>query len=303
MKKKIPIVILSFVFAIIIWSSVNISGSFYTTLRLPLKISNVRDGYGLASTYPETLTVKLKAVGWKILRLHLGRNIEYVASAGLEVGNIHIKLMNSLTDNDWVTSDVQVLDVWPSAINMKIDKLETRMLPVSPDVTIDFKEEFGLAVPVSSIPDSVMVSGTHRFLDTMKNVKTALLYYSKLDQSFSTEVELVKSPLLNIKPGKVNLHFDVQKIVEREVGEVPIRIVNLPPGRNIVILPDRISILLRGGINILGKLNTQEIYAEVNYHDIVADTVGSIRTYVKTPPNIKLVYKDPDRVKYIIKEF
>ncbi|MHC1737327.1 MAG: YbbR-like domain-containing protein [Ignavibacteriaceae bacterium] len=303
MKKRIPIIILSVLFSIIIWTSVNLSGSFYTTLRLPLKIINIRDGYGIATAIPETVTVKLKAVGWNIIGLQVRGDLEYMVSTGPETGNTRVTLLNSVPDNNWVSSYIQVIDVWPSYINLKLDKLDFKRLPVKPDISIEFKEEFGLAKSILSYPDSVNVEGTSKFLDSLKFVETVPLEFFNIDQSFSTEADIKKKPGISFKPYKVNLYFDVQKIVDREIEEIPVIIRDMPPDRSIILLPDRIDISIRGGINILGKINREEIEAYIKYSDIILDTLGSLSPRINVPKNTKVLFKKPDRVKYIIKKF
>jgi len=303
MKKRLHIIILSVVFAIIIWTSVNLSGSYYTTLQFPIRVENIHEGYGIASKLPEVVTIKLKAVGWKILGLHVRSRVDYVVSAGLETGNIKVNLLNSVTDNYWVSSEVQVLDIWPASLDIRIAKLENKIVPVKPNVSIGFKEEFGLAKPVISEPESIDVSGTAKFLDTLKFIETQPVKFEKIDQSFTTEIELSKNTALLLKPGKVKLYFDVQKIVEREITDIPIKLKNVPSDRNVVLLPDRIKISLRGGINILGKINPDEIEAVLNYTDVINDTLGSVSPRIKIPGNTILLFKSPERIKYIIKKF
>lgn len=294
---------LSVLFSIIIWISVNLSGSFYTTIQLPLRVNNIRDGYGIATTIPETVTVKLKAAGWNIIGLQLRGGIEYTVSSVLETGNIRVNLINSVPDNNWVSSDIQVLDVWPAYINLKIDKLDFKRLPVKPSISIDFKDEYGLAKSILCYPDTIDVEGTKRFLDTLRFVETVPLEFFNIDQSFSTEAEIKKNSGINVKPNRVNLYFDVQKIVDREILEIPVVIKDMPPDRSIVLLPDRIDISIRGGINILGKINREEIEAYVKYSEIISDTIGSLAPKINVPKNTKVLFKKPERVKYIIKKF
>jgi hypothetical protein len=97
--------------------------------------------------------------------------------------------------------------------------------------------------------------------------------------------------------------MDVQKIVEKEVSNVLVEIVNVPYDRNVLLILDRVSIGLRGGINVLGKMNIEKVTAGVKYSDVVMDTIGSIAPEISIPGNTELIYVKPDRLKYIIKKF
>jgi hypothetical protein len=78
---------------------------------------------------------------------------------------------------------------------------------------------------------------------------------------------------------------------------------NIPKDRSVVLIPNTINCSLRGGINILGKVNQNEISASINYGDIVYDTVGSVQPNIIIPENTRLVFIKPMRLSYIIKKF
>ncbi|MCK7524847.1 MAG: hypothetical protein MZV64_48190 [Ignavibacteriales bacterium] len=77
----------------------------------------------------------------------------------------------------------------------------------------------------------------------------------------------------------------------------------MPQDRHIVLIPNAINCSLRGGINILGKINPNEISASIDYREIVYDTLGSVQPKIVIPQNTELVFTKPVRLNYIIKEF
>lgn len=101
----------------------------------------------------------------------------------------------------------------------------------------------------------------------------------------------------------VELTIDVQRIVEKSFEGIKIEIVDLPSDRNIVLIPNTLECNLRGGINILGKINNSQISAKVNYRDIVYDTTGSIKPEIIYPENTQLFFTRPEHINYVIKKF
>ena len=77
----------------------------------------------------------------------------------------------------------------------------------------------------------------------------------------------------------------------------------MPNDRDIVLIPNNINCSLRGGINILGKINPNEISASIDYREIVYDTLGSIQPKIVIPKNTQLIFIKPVRLNYIIKKF
>ncbi len=303
MKKNLNIIILSILFSIIIWVSITLSNEYYSNLKLPVKVINLTDGYAVGSSLPESISLKLKAKGWKLIGLHLSGDLVYSISAGKDTGKVNFRLMNALTDNTWITSEVQVMDIYPGSLSIFIDKIASKRLPVKADIELKFKDGFGLSSSLKVVPDSITVYGAKRIIDTLNSVLTTEFVTGKLDNYTSFSLDLLKTPDLQYSPEQVQLTMDVQKIVEKEVNNVLVEIVNVPYDRNVLLIPDRVSIGLRGGINVLGKMNIEKVTAGVKYSDVVMDTIGSIAPEISIPGNTELIYVKPDRLKYIIKKF
>ena len=73
--------------------------------------------------------------------------------------------------------------------------------------------------------------------------------------------------------------------------------------RDIVFLPNKISVGVKGGIEFLGKVTPDQFKVSVNYRNIVSDTLGSIIPDVQLPTNLSLMYIKPERLRYIIKKY
>ena len=69
------------------------------------------------------------------------------------------------------------------------------------------------------------------------------------------------------------------------------------------IFPVKIDVVLRGGINLLGKLNSSDIKAYVDFSQALNDTLGGIEPYFEIPPFTTIIDKKPGKLEYIIKQF
>ncbi len=79
--------------------------------------------------------------------------------------------------------------------------------------------------------------------------------------------------------------------------------LDVPPDRDVILLPNKISCNVRGGIDILGKLEKDQFRAFVFYRDVVLDTLGNVIPHIEHPVNTTLKYIKPERLRYIIKKF
>ncbi|MDO8550592.1 MAG: hypothetical protein Q7S39_10655, partial [Ignavibacteria bacterium] len=126
---------------------------------------------------------------------------------------------------------------------------------------------------------------------------------SGLDTRTIEQAILKDLPGMTYDVSNVTVNLDVQKIVDKNFDNLPVSVLDIPSDREVVLLPNRISIGVRGGINILGKLNEDQLKAFVYYRDVVLDTLGNVAPYVKSPQNTSLIYTRPERLRYIIKKY
>lgn len=303
MKKNLHIVIISLFFSFLLWGSISLSKDYYITVEFPLKVINFPDGYSSGTKLPERISAKIRGDGWKLVAVNLGAESEYIISAGNDTGRKYINLFNSLSENQWLSSDMEVLDLNPDTLSLYIEKVREKKVKIEPNFNMDFKPGYGLATELDIFPDSTIVSGPASFLKNINSIPTENIQLTELDSRVVDQVTLKAYPGMTYDANYVTINLDVQKIVDKNFDNLLVTVIDIPGDREVVLLPNRISVGVRGGINILGKLNEEEIKTYVYYRDVVLDTLGSVAPHVEIPPNISLDYTKPERLRYIIKKY
>ncbi len=303
MKSKINIIILSVLFSILIWGSVTLSDQFLSSRDLDVKIVDEPSGYTCGVINPEKISVKLKAKGWQLLSLSLGAQSEYFISANNDSGIITVDPINEVDENTWLSAGLSVTEIFPRQITFVVEKTVFKKLKIEPTTDVSFIDEFGLATPIRVYPDSVLVSGPLSVLEKTTSIKTKLVELSSLDSRTKIITELEEPTGFHLEKNKVELTFDVQRIVEKDFENIKVNIEGMPKDRDVVLIPNNIDCNLRGGINIIGKIDPKEIIATVDYREIVYDTLGSVKPKIGLPNNTQLVFTKPVRLNYIIKSF
>lgn len=303
MKKNLYIIIASVLFSIIIWISIALSDDYYTTLNLPINIIDFPDGYATASRIPNEVSLRIKGDGWKLLGIELGSQEFFQVSANRDSGMISVNLLNSLEDNPWISSGMLLLDISPKNIRFVVEPTVRKKVQVIPDITLNFKEGFGLAHEITISPDSVVILGPKSAIAKTENFKTKSITLNELDKKIKLNLELETERGFYALQRFVTADVDVQRIVEKTFSNIPVKISNIPNDRDLVLIPQFINCTLRGGINVLGKMDEGLISASINYLDVVRDTLGSVIPVINVPKNLQLISIKPERLKYIIKKF
>jgi len=302
MKKNLHIVVLSVIFSIILWISISLSNDYYATVNVPVKLVNFPTGYSTATKIPDDISVKLKGQGWKLLGVNLSTKSDYTISVE-DSGKINVNLYNFLGENQWLSSDIEVIDMTPDTLSFYVEKDFMKKVAVVPDLDLNYKPGYGLATPIQVSPDSTTLYGPRSVVKNLTFVYTKRKTFEKLDDGLRGQVQLEDLPGVIYKDREVSVYLNVQKIVDKNFNDVDVQIIDLPVDREVVLLPNKISVDIRAGIDLLGKMDKSVIKAYVNYRDIVLDTLGSVVPKVDIPENTILEHIKPERLRYIIKKF
>ncbi len=303
MKKNLHVVIISVLFSIILWVSITLSNDFYATIDIPLKIVDFPQGYTTGTPLPDKVSIKIKGKGWKLIAVKLGSESDYVISAAGDSGKESVNLYNYLVENQWLSSDVEVIDILPDTLTFYVERIINRRLPVDPNLILNFKPGYGIAAPITVFPDSIIVYGPKSYVSKLTTVPTQSHEFDNLDERTVEHIPLKNLRGMTYQFSSVTVNLDVQRIVDKNFDGIPVNVHDVPRDRDVVLLPNRLTLGIRGGIEILGKLDTSDFNAYVNYSEVVLDTLGSIIPHITIPENTTLIYTKPERLRYIIKKF
>jgi hypothetical protein len=100
---------------------------------------------------------------------------------------------------------------------------------------------------------------------------------------------------------EVNLYVRVELTAEKEFQNIEIKIPDIPPDREVLLIPQMISVQLKGGVDQLSSLDNSKIIVSVDFKDLLADTSGSVKPKFTLPAGTVITSSRPEKVQYIIK--
>jgi hypothetical protein len=302
-RKKLNIFIASIIFAFILWGSISLSDIYYTNVDVKLTLYNFPQGYTTGSQLPEKIKLRVKGLGWRLVSINVGPETEFRVSVGGDSGKHNISLYDYLESNRWLLSDVEIINIYPDSLRFFVERIISRKLPVISGLGLEFKPGYGLASDIVLRPDTVVVSGPFSLLKTMKEIRTVDKSLSLLDSRTRLEVNLPVMNGIEYNTNLIEVILDIQRIVDKQFESVNVDVIDIPPRKEVVLLPNKIGFNIRGGIEILGKLQPDQFRAYVRYQTLVQDTTGSVTPILEMPKNVILQYLKPDRLRYVIRSF
>lgn len=303
MKKKIIPVSFIILLSIILWASVSLSGDYVYTIKVPIQITNMPNGYALGHISSKEVYIRVKGKGWELARVDLAGGEEFLVSANKKIGKFRTSLRNHIENNGWLTSAFQVVDISPTSVEYDIDKVISKTVHIKQNIQIEFKKDFGFASLITVSPDVIEVSGPESILRNIDTLRTDSLHLRNVSEKTILEISLEQIEGLTYSQDKCSLEFDVQKIVDKSFDDLVVEIRNVPLSKELNLFPSRISVVLRGGINTLGRLTNDSIKAYVDFWSVLRSEDDAVEPTVEIPSFTNLVDIKPRKVEYVIKQY
>lgn len=302
MKPKIITIALSTLFSIILWVYVSFSYEYTTSIRVPVKFNNIKDGYSLLSTTSKFVNISLKGQGWVLAKFSFGAETVFNLPTNEQIGIQKADTRLALSENNWISSSVGVSSITPAEITYKIEKLSYKDVAIKLDVELLVKEGYGLVNHIELSQDSIRIHGPQSLIKNIENIETKHYSFQDIDEELNTNLEIKPISYINFNQTFINAKFDIQKIVDKTFNDVPVTLTNVPSRRDLELFPPKIDITLRGGLNNLGIMTTDSIKASVNFNDAFLDTLGVVSPSIIVPEFTTLKDVRPTTLKYIIKQ-
>ncbi len=297
-------------FAVVLWCIVSLSNQYTTTIEVPLRVE-LPASQALTQPIPQSIMLTTRASGWSLLKLLATDRTECVVypprtQASDEesvVGINRTRLMAGIRTN---VPDAQQVSVVPDSLTLAIGPVATKTVPLSPEVTINTRKGFQVIGALRVDPDTVTLVGSRKALQDITAWPTQPLTLKDVHHPVRQGI-WVSDTLRGIvtpQPRSAELFADIQEVAERTFPDI--RLINRGMIRDtsmhLVLQPQRVEILVRGGAHDLSRLDPTTINAYVEVIEGV-DTSGIAYPRLVLPPglNISVVSIKPDRIHYLFR--
>jgi hypothetical protein len=303
LRKKIYIFIAAILFSFILWGSISLSDFYYTDVDLRLLLTDFPPGYTSGSNIPGNVSLRVKGQGWRLVSLNIGADSDFKVSVNGDSGQKVIGIASNLTNNRWILSELEIIDIAPDTIVFNVEKIISKKLPVVPQLNLDFKPGYGLASDIKFSPDSIFISGPAGMIRIMEQIRTKDIELASLDSKIQKVVLLPTLRGFTYSSQSVMVTLDIQRIIDRQIDNIEVEVLDIPPDKEVLLFPNKIGCSVRGGIKVLGKLSKENFKSYVYYKDVVLDTLGSVLPQIESPLNTIVLFTKPERLRYVIKSY
>ncbi len=306
-NNRIVVFLVCLTIATTLWFLNALSKDYSAEISYPVKFINSPANRFMAEKMPSKLNMEINGQGFTLLRIKM---LPFT-TIKIDVDNITKNLdsnsgtYNITTSNlipqitEQLNGEIKITKINPDVLNIVLDSLATKTVPVELDVNVDFEPQFNLKSPVSTIPKEVKITGPAILLRKISVIKTKVNIMNKLNSSFKQEIELIHPDKITVSPEKVNLLIDVEKYTEK-VLRIPIEILHKPKNAHIKIFPSELKVVFSVGLSRFENIKVSDFGASVDYDSIVKDVNYLSVNLYKKPIFIEDLRYVPERVEFLI---
>lgn len=290
-------------FAILTWVSVNMRYDYTVVQHMPVVLENLKEGKALKYPVPKYVTVRFRGNGWLITGLYLTPGLKYFIDLSSIGSENFIVTGRDLPEHVKLPFAVQLVDVKPETLLLALDDYVEKKVAILPRIVLDFHEGYGQVGPIRMMPESTTVGGAKDHIEHISSWHTAYRKFSDLRSSIDTDIPLEESINFSLltSQSRVHLEVSVQSFAEKIFSGISLTTTTPPSNREVIFIPPRIDLVVRGGIDQLSKLSSTDFDAMVNYETLLQNGTEFVTPIITAPPEVKIVSRKPEKFKFIIR--
>ena len=184
--------------------------------------------------------------------------------------------------------------VRPDSIQIVLADYKEKRVPVRPQITVDVVSGYTQVSGIIVTPPQVLVKGAVEAVDRVTEVLTSRRTYSNVADPLEITVGLWDPDPgkgLAIEPLNVTLTVDVQRIGERRLTEVPVKVLNIPENLNVIVGPSTVALTVTGGEDYLLNLDDDVVEVFIDYQTQWSPENLLVEPQVRLDKNL-LEYRD-----------
>jgi hypothetical protein len=303
-EKKLPIFIFSLLFACIAWASINLGNEFQTVIDVPVRVENVPPAKALSTPLPPRMTLKIRGTGWELLNSMLSPNVRYTIDFNKLSSSDTLFTYRNLNERISLPHGVHIFETSPETVIVRFDARMEKTVPIRPTLSVTYRTGFDLVGAVSVVPPQITIAGARSLLNAIDDWKTLPIVLKDVNAPTSVSVELADTLQLEVSHPQITamVRLDVQPIAEKTIDDIPVEVIQAPDSRNILLIPPKLSIIIRSGVNAIASLTQKDFRASIDYTAILLDTSGMIQPDIVGPGNVKIVKIDPEKIQYVVRK-
>jgi hypothetical protein len=302
-ERRFHIALATTIAAVVLWGSVKLGGQFQTTVWVPLGLSNVPTSVAPVSPIPRAIELTVRGEGWRMVN-HLWKPDLLVELDPVPQGASKLLTLRDIRRVIALPEDIELIDMKPESLLVAFETSEEKRVPIVLENRIAFAKGYGLSEAPIVDPESVTVSGAVSVLQNLSSWDVSSPALTDLRSPVRRSIPLSDNAayLVALNPSSVVLTVNVQPLAEKTLNGIPVMVISVPADREVLLIPPRIDVLVRGAIDRLADIAPGDCRVSVDYLEIEGDTVRSVVPHIELPEGLVAIGRTPERLQFVVRQ-
>ncbi len=304
-RNKVKLFVLFLILASIFWVLTKFSREFTTAMVANLDYKSLPETAVLAKENPHEINFDMTANGFEILFYKFKkptldiRVVDYYTKGkdSFSISKNELLRKFSASFNKYM----EVKNLSPDQINVKLDPIILKKVAVGAKTDISFKNGFKAVNRFTLNPDSITISGPKERLENIDTVFTEVVSLRNVENDISETVK-IESPsedVVVLNPSQVNFKWPVTEFSQGKFT-LPVEVVNLPPGIELKLVPERITVSFDIGIDDFAIISSDSFRIVCDYSMRNKEENFMLPRLSKLPSGAVNIAFDPKKIDYFI---
>ena len=294
------------IFTSLLWLFIQFSKNYTQEIEVAIEYINIPEDRMLHEDSDQSLKLILNGNGFRLIN-----NIWNTPKLEFDITNakknvdgdyyFYIDKSHSFL-NDKLNFKGRILSIQKDTLKVKLDVNLQKKIPVKLTKNIIYAPGYGSGKGVLLNTDSVMISGPERVISDIKFISTENLELDNLKKDYKQVLALERTDLpssLTIIPEEVEANITVSKFTEGS-QDIPIKLKNIPKGKEIKIFPKEVKVVYRVGLDIYNEINIRDFKVVADYNKVAEESSFLILELVDMPKSIHDVRLQDKQVQFVI---
>ncbi len=293
----------------VIWLLIQLSKSYTSSVIFKVEYKNLPVDKLLQSTPISELELAINAPGFSLLKYKAKKHKIF-----FDLGNISKRgknyyfLPNAQLSylNAQLPGEREILSVLKDTVFVELGNNISKSVPVIPNLEVKFKLGYNYIEDVQIIPDSVIITGAEKYVDSISEIFTIPVKLEEVYESVNMELVLdvpFNNDKIKLSTQTVKAIGNVDKFTEG-ILKIPVTIINEPEGVTINPFPKEIEVIYQVGLSNFNKINENSLSVVFDFNQYRNDTLVRYLTPViqQKSDYIYSLKVNPSQIEFLIQK-
>ena len=310
MKYKVdPRFFLFLVLSIVLWQFTNLAKPISVNKVVKVRFEVPKNDYQLISDSILSIDTRVTATGLRLLFNSPYNKIYSLSTESMIESNNEFYLIPSDVESQLQKTfgeAIAIEKIFAAELKIPIARITSKKVPVSPNISLSFKQNYILKGDLILKPDSVKISAPEAILKDISSINTVALKLDNLTKSVNQPlaIDFSQLGLSSIEQEQVVVNAEVVRFSEM-VYEVPILLPEFENGMRLAVFPSNAQVVCKASADVLKALDSGAFGVTVDFD--FSQSLDSLPSrlplkFSYSPSNVLEVFFSNDRVNYILEK-